>query len=48
MADHINDFVVAAREGRRPRIDADDALDVMRFVDGCLRSVESGEPVVFG
>jgi len=44
---YIDDVVTAIRTGRRPRIDVDDALDVMRFVDGCLRSSASGQPVRF-
>jgi len=47
-AAYIDDVVTAIQTGRRARIDIDDALDVMRFVDGCLRSSQSGQPVVFG
>ena len=42
---YIDDVVRAARTGGQPRITADDALDVMRFVDGCLRSSQEGQPV---
>lgn len=44
---YINDVVDAILTGRQPRITVDDALDVVRFVDGCYRSVETGQPVVF-
>ncbi len=42
---YIDDVVTAIQTGRRPRIDAADALDVMRFVDGCVKSSESGQAV---
>lgn len=45
---YINDVVEAILTGRQPRITANDALDVMRFVDGCYRSAETGQPVQFG
>lgn len=42
---YIDDVVAAIQSGRRPRIDVDDAVDIMRFVDGCVRSSEQGQPV---
>ena len=44
---YIQDVVNAIQTGRRPRITVDDALDVMRFVDGCIRSAEAGQPVQY-
>lgn len=45
---YIDDVVKAIQQGRRPRIDIDDTLDCVRFIDGCLRSSETGRPVEFG
>ncbi|MBT3374369.1 MAG: Gfo/Idh/MocA family oxidoreductase [Lentisphaerae bacterium] len=45
---YINDVVDAIITGRPPRITVDDALDVIRFIDGCYRSAETGQPVFFG
>ena len=44
-AAYIQDVVAAIQSGRRPRIDVDDAVDIMRFVDGCMRSSEQGQAV---
>ncbi len=43
---YIDDVVAAARAGREPRITADDALEIMRFVDACERSSRAGQPVL--
>jgi predicted dehydrogenase len=44
---YIDDVVQAIRTGVRPRLDIDAAIDVMRFVDGCMRSAVAGQPVRF-
>lgn len=42
---YIDDVVGAVRERRQPRITWSDALDLMRFIDGCLESSRRGQRV---
>ena len=42
---YIDDVVCAVLERRPPRITARDALDIMRFTEGCVQSSRQGQPV---
>lgn len=45
---YIDDVVNAVLNGTQPRIGVDQARDCFRFIDGCCRSAETGQPVTFG
>ena len=47
IAAYIDDVVSAVIHGHPPEITADDALDAMRFVSGCIDSSREGRPMVF-